>query len=325
MPGPKTHAVFYKELKEKLSDTTLNSFPNYDDYALFAQGHDFLIYHDFYKIKSTKQLNDNLENSVLLQEYDFPEFVYQFLKTATENGAIEEEQTRLFIGAGYVMHHLLDAYTHPQIIYYSGDHVRDPKNKTWMHGIVENLIDIYMMKYKEHLDPKKYPVYRDFSPQFEVSSRLIQTLDDSLKATYQIDHGGHTFEKSFTQLELFMRIFKYDRLGVKQKVFDAVDPIVKGSSSFSYHRDFDAALKYLNLEHEIWYHPMDNDISSQESFLDLYNKALMEGASIVDELEKICQSGSIKKDDIYSIIPNVSSVHGLACGQKLKIKNRKTW
>ena len=197
MPGPKTHDVFYKDLKTKLSDTTLSSFPNYDDYAIFAQGHDFLIYHDFYKIKSTKQLNDNLENSVLLQEYQFPEFVYQFLKSAAENGAIEEEQTRLFLGAGYVMHHLLDAYTHPQIIYYSGDHVRDPKNKTWMHGIVENLIDIYMMEYKEHLDPKKYPVYRDFSLSFDVSSQLIQTLNDSLKATYQIENGGCVFDEAF--------------------------------------------------------------------------------------------------------------------------------
>ena len=79
------------------------------------------------------------------------------------------------------------------------------------------------------------------------------------------------------------------------------------------------------MEHDVWYHPMDRDISSHDSFLDLYNKALDDGASIVDELEKICQSGIINKDDIYSIIPNISSVHGLECGKKLKIKNKKIW
>ena len=193
------------------------------------------------------------------------------------------------------------------------------------HDYGINLIDIYMMEYKEHLDPKKYPVYRDFSLSFDVSSQLIQTLNDSLKATYQIENGGCVFDEAFAQLELFIRVFKYDRFGIKQRVFDALDPLVKGSSSFSYHRDSDSALKYLNLEHDVWYHPMDRDISSHDSFLDLYNKALDDGASIVDELEKICQSGIINKDDIYSIIPNISSVHGLECGKKLKIKNKKIW
>ena len=50
MPGPKTHDIFYREFKRKLSLETLSSFPHYDQYRIFAQGHDFLIYHDFYKI-----------------------------------------------------------------------------------------------------------------------------------------------------------------------------------------------------------------------------------------------------------------------------------
>ena len=48
MPGPKTHDIFYKDLKGKLNPKTLDSFPNYDKYNIFVQGHDFLIYYDFY-------------------------------------------------------------------------------------------------------------------------------------------------------------------------------------------------------------------------------------------------------------------------------------
>lgn len=326
MPGPKTHHIFYKELKSKLKPVTLSSMRDYDKYSIFAQGHDFLIYHDFYKIRSQKRLDSNVETSELLQEYQFPEFVYQYLKKAQETGAIEEEQVRLFIGPGYVMHHLLDAYTHPMIIYYAGDHTRNPHRPTWQHGIVENLLDIYLMAKKEGKNASTYSVYKDFSfDKKKVTRALIAVLDESLQKTYGIEGGGKMFFHSFSQVELFMRCLKYDPTGLKEKITDCLDPILKGTSSFSYHRNPTSVLPYLNLEHEVWTNPMDANIQSTASFLDLYEQALKDGANIVDQLEALCQKGRIHPDDVYSIIPNIASTHGLTCNQKLKIKNIKKW
>lgn len=323
MPGPKTHDIFYKQLKQKLKSETLSDLPNYDKYNIFAQGHDFLIYHNFYKIWNQKRLDKNVSNSTLLQEYDFQKFVYNFLKEAKNNGAIEEEQTRLFIGAGYIMHHLLDAYTHPQIIYYCGDHERDPKNETWKHGIVENLIDIYMMKTREGIDPKSYPVHKDFEIEFDISSKLIDTLNVSLYETYNIQNGGNTFSESFNQVALFMKTMKYDPTGLKKVLFDAADPILKGTSSFSYNRNCDDVVQYLNNEHDIWLNPMNKNIISNNSFDETYNIMLSYGAYIINQLEKICKSGIINQDDIFALIPNIASTHGLECGQKLKILNKR--
>lgn len=323
MPGPKTHDIFYKELKEHLSEKTLESFPNYDKYNLFAQGHDFLLYHNFYKIWNQNSLNRNIANSVLLQENNFPEFVYTYLKEATNNGTIENEQTRLFIGPGYIMHHILDAYTHPMIIYYAGDHTRDPKKDTWRHGIIENLIDIYLMKTKENVDPKKYKVYNDFKISDPINQEFIDVLTESLEKTYGIKNGGELFYKAFYQTEWFLRLLKYDPTGMKKTILDILDPILKGTSSFSYNREIDEKADFLNLQHEFWTHPMNSDIISNKSFLELYDQALQEGGYMIDEIEKICRSGVVKKDDIYSLIPNISSIHGLECGTKLKIKNIK--
>ncbi len=326
MPGPKTHHIFYKDLKEKLSSATLKSFGNYDKYSIFAQGHDFLLYHDFYKIFNQKCLNANVEASELLQEFHFPEFVYQYLKAAENSGAIEDEQIRLFIGPGYVMHHLLDAYTHPMIIYYAGDHTRNPERPTWYHGIVENLLDIYLMAKKEGINAATYPVHKDFTFDKNLIRRaLICTLDESLKATYGIHSGGKLFFNSFSQVALFMKCLKYDRTGVKRRAFDCLDPLLKGTSSFSYHRNPSSAVRYLNQDHEEWVNPMDDGIRSTQSFMDLYDKALIDGAAIVNQLERLCQKGSIHRDDVYDIIPNIASTHGLECNQKIKIKNIKGW
>ncbi|HIR49229.1 MAG TPA: hypothetical protein IAB35_04540 [Candidatus Faecimonas gallistercoris] len=324
MPGPKTHDIFYKNLKEKLDQKTLESFPNYDKYNIFVQGHDFLIYHDFYKKVSKKALDENVERSVQLQEHKFQEFVYNYLKNAEESGSLEQEDVRLFIGPGYVMHHLLDAYTHPQIIYYAGDHTKNPEYKTWYHGILENLLDIYMMDKYENKNAKNYKVYKDFEiDKSLISDELIKTIDDSLRSTYGIVGGGKIFDDAFLQLALFMRVMKYDKTGIKRVLFDAIDPITKGSKSFSYHRDYDGVLPSLNLNHEEWLNPTDGSIISTESFIDLYEKALDDGAYIVDELEKICQTGTIHKDDVYSIIPNISSVHGLECEREFQLKYTK--
>jgi|GEM_PF-3363589 len=326
MPGPKTHEIFYKQLKSKLDEKTLAEFPNYDKYSIFAQGHDFLIYHDFYKIWNQKKLNSNISDSKLLQEYSFQEFVYNYLKSAKESGAIEDEKTRLFIGPGYIMHHILDAYTHPFIIYYSGDHIRDPKNKTWQHGIVENLIDIYMMKKMEDKDSTKYPVYEDFTFSKNIdTSLLVKTLNESLKETYNISNGGETFNESLSQIVLFMKSLKYDSTKIKKIIFDLLDPILKGTSSFSYNRDWQDVERYLNESKRIWLNPTDENISSNQSFMELYYSALNDGSQMIDDLEKICQSGIINQDEIYSIIPDISSTNGLACGQECKINNKKKW
>lgn len=326
MPGPKTHDIFYKDLKKKLSKKTLESFPNYDKYNIFVQGHDFLIYHDFYKKASKKALDENVDMSVQLQEHKFQEFVYNYLNTAKETGSLELEDVRLFIGSGYIMHHLLDAYTHPQIIYYAGDHTKNPEYKTWYHGILENLLDVYMMETYEGKNAKTYKVYKDFEiDETLISNELIKTIDESLVNTYNITGGGQIFNESFKQLPLFMRVMKYDKTGIKRVIFDALDPITKGSKSFSYHRDYDEVLPYLNLNHDEWLNPTDASIVSRESFIDLYLKALEDGSYIVDKLEEICQSGIINKDDIFSLIPNISSVHGLECEKEFKILNKKKW
>ena len=323
MPGPKTHDIFYKNLKSKLKQSTLDSFPNYDKYNIFVQGHDFLIYHDFYKKANNKALDEGVDKSVQLQERKFQEYVYNYLKEAEQTGSIKQEDVRLFIGPGYVMHHLLDAYTHPQIIYYAGDHTKNPEFKTWYHGILENLLDIYMMETIERKDAKTYKVYKDFEiDKSLISDELISTIDKSLTDTYGFQDGGKTFNEAFYQLALFMRVMKYDRTGIKRALFDTLDPITKGSKAFSYHRDYDDVLPDLNLNHEEWLNPTNGSVST-ESFLDLYQKALNDGAYIVDELEEICQSGSIRKEDVFSVIPDISSVHGLSCDVPFQLKYTK--
>lgn len=323
MPGPATHHIFYKQLQQHLYKSILKELPNYDKYNIFAQGHDLLIYYNFYQIFNSKRLETNLHYSELLQEFYFPEFVYSYIKHAKKIGAIHNEQIQLFL-YGYIGHHILDAYTHPFIIYYSGDHMREPQNKTWQHGIVENLIDIYLMETEEHIKPQTYRIHKDFAfGKIKVNTDLQIVLNNSLQEIYGLKNGGIAFCKAFTQIELFMRMFKYDPTGIKHIVFDRLDSLFKGTASFSYHRDSSQVKTFLNENHELWQNPMDSRIISHKSFMELYKGALKDTASIINRLEAVLKEEAISREMIYSIVPNIASTHGLECGQKLRINCKK--
>lgn len=323
MPGPKTHNIAYKLLKKKLSLQTLDTLPNYDSYSIFAQGHDFLIYYNFYKIRTTRKLNEQILASEVLQEYYFSDFIYNYLKAAEKRGCLQDEEVRLFIGPGYILHHILDAYMHPYIIYCTGDHVRDINKKTWYHGIMENLLDIYFMKKYENFDYTT-PVreHFDFDPR-KFSKNLEAILNDSLQSTYGINSGGTIFRTSVGQVKLYVRFFKDDRYALKRRFFDLVDPIFKGTSSFSYNRSEAPVIDQLNLEHDTWQNPMDESITSNKSLLELFEEALTTCSQIIERLEMLIQSGNITKEAVEAIVPNIASTHGLAANQKIIIKNVK--
>lgn len=325
MPGPITHLVFYKQLKERLSGNVLSAMPGYDGYSVFAQGHDLLIYHDFYKISTTKRLNENLRQSDLLQEYFFPEFIYSCLRNAKRLGVLDHGQIRAFLGPGYIAHHILDAYTHPFIIYQAGDHIRDPQKPTWMHGIVENCIDVFVMEQGGMMD-EQHRLWKKFSfSKKQVDPALTAILDASMEEVYGIQSGGKMLCKAMSQLSLYMRLLKQDRTGIKRKIFDAADPLLKGTASFSYHRSSGDASIYLNEEHVPWCNPMDDSIRSSESFMELYHKALDRSVEVIEGLEEICRSGEINRDKIVAVVPDIASTHGLACGQTIKINFSKPY
>lgn len=323
MPGPVSHLIFYQQLLKALPKEITDFWKGYEDYSIFAQGHDLLIYHNFYKIYSQKQLKENIELSKALQEFKFQEFVYRFLKTAEEQGVLNLPQVRIFLEAGYIGHHILDAYTHPLIIYFAGDHVRDPRRRTWTHGIAENLIDIFIMKQMQGIELKEYPIYQKFRFPCNMDFGLRKVLDDCMEKTYGFSNVGSIMEEACKQVEQFMHIFKYDFYGKKRVIFDLVDPLLKGTASFSYHREEDAVEMFINRQHEEWVNPMNGELKSTESFMDLFEKALEECVNIIYQLERLCIRGVIQRDEVDFIVPDIASTHGLSCGKSLEIKYTK--
>lgn len=312
MPGPKTHEIFYRQLKKRLPEEMLSGLPDYDAYSLYAQGHDLLIYQDWWKLW---QLDWHLQESLLLQECSVQEFVFRFLEEAAGRDALAKEQVRLFIGPGYLSHHILDSRLHPLIIHYSGDHVRSRENATWRHGIIENLLDAYFMEHFENKDCHRYPVYQDFRfPVSRLDEDVFQILTGTLHSVYGISDGGKKMENALLQMERFVRILKYDPSGLKHALFRSLDPLAKGSASFSYHVRTEDAEAYLNQSHQCWANPKLPQTVFFQSMPELYEDALRESAEVIAGLDRLCRQGGLTREAVCAIVPDRSSTYALPTG-----------
>lgn len=310
MPGPKTHDIFFKRLKTMLPPDMLAGLPRYDAYNIYAQGHDLAIYCDYWKFWA---LDRNLRVSLAMQEGNLREWVYRYLCHAQEAGLLRDERARMFL-FGYVQHHLLDSRMHPLIIHYSGDHVRDARNRTWRHGIIETLLDSWFMWKYEGTDSRVYPVHRDFAvPDDAFAADLLPLLNSSFQEAYGTAGAGANLKNGALQTARFLRTLKYDPTGRKKVLFDRLDPIAKGSASFSYHVDPGEAEEYLNLAHQVWHNPKDERAVSRQSMPELFEAALAECAGILCSLDRLCLDGGAQRQQIDALIPDRTASYGIPC------------
>ncbi len=320
MAGLKTHDIFYKELKKKLSSKILENYPNYDKYNVFAQGHDLFLYHNFYKFLDKKRVRENTEFSVKIQENGFREFVYNYINVAKKANVLNKESIRSFIGLGYITHHILDSYTHPYIIYLAGDHTPDVLNVTWQHGVTENMLDQYLIMVRENRNPKQIKVSKDFKFKKKLFDKdLEDVLNKSFFLTYGDAGKGSILRKASLQVKKLAKASKEDKYGLKVKILNTVYRNRVEKDAFSYNRDFFEVNKYLNKDKNYWFNPMFTDRIYNYSFDELFEKSMDHCKEIIENLEVLYKKEVITREDINKIIPDVASTHGGPCNMPLKI------
>jgi len=317
-----THTKAYSDSKDLLSEKTLNSLPNFADNKLLL-GHDTLLYPACKNYIFNK--NASQELCLIIGHSNFPEFVAHFIKHAKNNGSIEEENIRLYL-YGYISHHIVDAYLHPIITHYSGGadtYLPTKEQRRWMHGIIEVLVDAYLIKNYEQTNPKRFKKHKNLTFKGQISPKLRETLNSAALSTYDVPDVGTkllTVINPLNKLNFYLRIFQNDPFGWKVRFYNFVDDKTQaGCSFFSNHVDYRDAEAYLNKQNEEWTNPFDLSISSKKSLLELLREAVVEIARIVDTLEEINHQSTHNCDEIKQVVPNISAITGLEGGTPMTV------
>lgn len=285
MAGPITHNIFFEQcLRENFGA----QFLFYENCNVYAQGHDLLMYSQFWDFKKNQML------SLELSHIKFREFVYRYLNICIKNCSIYRDvQVKLFI-YGYISHHILDSYFHPFIMRYCNEYL--PHRGTyWLHGVLETTLDEMCIEKHKKMRPISYKIHNDFIFKKVKSTQFIKNIELAVQQTYHIKGVGKKFYKSFCSLRYFMYLYRYDPYKVKRTIGNLFDQyIVIGI------RDY-----FLNNHSSQW-----NNLFESSEFKKIYKTALHVTGKILFEIEKLVQDHQLTPELIEHIIPNRSAITG---------------
>jgi len=317
MPGHLTHDKSYIDVYKRFPRKMKEQYAGaWEQHRVFCQGHDLLLFYMFLHLTKYAQLQDKLKKI----EDNIQVLVVNFIALMREAGKTDEAKLFLY---GYLIHHFLDAKLHPLVIYETGD-LRTDKNAQALHLLVENMIDAYMLK-KDGVDPMTFKIHHVVPSKAALSPATRAIVRESFQKTYGLENFDEIFADYNKMTRTFFRTLRHDPHGIKKVLFRPLDLMLFGlfkPSILPFRFDGTECLAYLNLDKKEWTHPIDASILSTQSLDELFDEAVSEMTHMIAMLDEAITDGAAS-EELKSIVPDVSSIHGRETGLDYQFKFTK--
>ena len=315
MPATITHAYFAKDVYDVLPEEIQNKL-NKNRIKTFGQSFDPLMFYNMFSVlpgKNIRKLHHYFHDN---NTRDFFINMLDYIKT---NKLDNDKDVCSFL-AGFICHYVLDSNVHPYVIYKTGRF--DKKNKSTfkynnVHAFMEVFIDNDMVMRRENINPYTYKIGKECFFLNKFSNKLDKTIDYTFNKTFGVDNMSNIYYKSLVQMRNALVLFRRDPYGMKKDIYKLVDTFTPKScfrfEAISYHYPLEDKHNFLNSDNKVWRNPTTYDITSNESFIDLYLKSIKEAQRI------ICKSFDYlddRKVDLNKVFINKSYYSGLDCDDK---------
>ena len=318
MPATITHAFFAKDVYDILPNA-IREQCDLDRCKMFGQSVDSLM---FYRLFSILPGKDIRRFQKYFHNHQTQEFFLEVLHYMKEN-SIQDKDTISFL-IGFICHFALDSTVHPFVYYKTGNFIKhNPSTYKYnnVHAFMESFIDNDMIQRRENTNPYKFPI-GSYCFQLEpFSYGLNQTIQNSFDKVFHLSNMDQIYYQSLKQMKRALVLFRRDPYGIKKFFYRLMDTFTpKGCFRFeavSYHYPLEDRHNFLNSNHSLWRHPASYDTTSEESFVDLYLKAIKKAKTM------ICSSMDYlngKNVDLEKVFPNNSYVTGMDCESKKELR-----
>ena len=299
MPDIYTHYIFggkvYKNLPpEIISEIDKNIFDfaqnGPDDWAAYSFYCHFLRH------------NKNNRSGIMHREN-----TGEFLVTLADAVKREKSKSNLFsYFCGYLCHYILDYMTHSYIVYKSGIYngTKETKQYKGLHLALEHSLDIRMME-REGRSLKDRPISHDTFTLMALPKNMKNAIDDVYFSVYQWENAYNDLNKARRDLKRFNYLAE-DPHGILYRIVYPFKKSFPGYFHISYYKDPYAGKDVENNAHNKWYHPFDDTLVSDMSFLDLFEYAASCSEKIIGSAYDYIYSGTVSKDTFAAMIGNKS-------------------
>lgn len=319
MPATVVHAYFAQDLNDILPKEIKNKL-DVDRLKTFGQSTDSLMFYNLFSILPGKKIRD-------FQKYfhtnKTQEFFINLINYIKENDYTEDIDVNSFL-VGAICHYVLDSTVHPYIYYKTGYFNKNDKSTykyNNVHTFMETFLDNDMIKRRESINPYKFNISKFSFDTSKFSNELNDTIKYTFKETFDVDNMDKIYYKSLKQMRNSIFIFRQDRYGIKKFFYKLADTFTSKRvfrfEAISYHYPLNDRHNFLNENHKLWRNPCDYSLTSEESFLDLYLRAL--------KLTKVMICASFdyingKDIELEKVFINKSYITGLDCELDKELK-----
>ena len=318
MPATITHSFFAKDVYDILPEEIQNHL-DVDRCKMFGQSVDSLMFYNLFSIFSGKKIRKFRR---YFHRNNTQEFFINLLKYIKDNH-IDDEDTYSFLH-GFICHYALDSTLHPYIVYRTGIFQKNkPSSYKYnnVHAFMETFIDNDMVRRRTNTNPYFFHASRFCFDTTPFSKELNKTIDYTFYNTFHLTNMSNIYYKSLKQMKRSIAIFRRDPYGIKKFFYKLIDSFTSKKTyrfeAISYHYPLEDKHDYLNSSHSLWRHPASYDVTSTESFVDLYLKAIKAAKVMICASYDYIQGKSI---DLEQIFTNTSYVSGLNCDDIKELK-----
>lgn len=319
MPATITHAYFAQDVFEILPDNFKDKL-DCSRLRMFGQSMDSLMFYNLFSVLPGKNIR---EFNAYFHRNKSQEYFINLINYIKDNNLSEDVDVNSYL-VGMICHFVLDSTVHPYVIYKTG--IMDKKKPSTykynnVHEFMEVFLDNDMVRRREKTNPYKFNIGKFCFDIRPFSEALDNAIDNSFSDTFEIDNMSKIYYKSLKQMKMAINVFRRDPSGIKKNIYKVVDTFTSKKTfrfeAISYYYPLKDRHNFLNSNHQLWRNPTTYDITSTESFVDLYLKAIKISKVMICAAFDYINGKDI---DLEKIFLNNSYVHGLDCTKEKELK-----
>lgn len=319
MPATIVHAYFGNDVYDILPKTLKNK-ANLSRIKTFGQSTDSLMFYNLFSVMPGKKMR---KFQKYFHDNDTQEFFINLINYIKDNNLSRDVDTCSFL-IGFICHFVLDSMVHPYVYYKTGNFKKNDKSTykyNNIHAFMETFLDNDMVRRREKTNPYKFPIGKFCFNTKRFSRDLNSAIDYTFYTTFGIKKMSRIYFHSLKQMKMSLVLFRKDTYGIKKFFYKLIDTFTSNRTfrfeAVSYHYPLEDRHNFLNENHKTWRNPTTYNLTSKDSFLDLYLKALKVAKVMV------CASFDYidgKDIDLEKIFLNTSYITGLDCDLKKELK-----
>ena len=273
MPCIITHKLFAEKAHELLAQNDVYVLIQKHSQLFYigSNGPDILFYHNAlpWQAHLTQRVSKlgNKMHSVFIN--DFYQKAFEIIRTQ-KNAEIKERMMAYLLG--HLAHWALDKSVHPYVFYCTG---ASEKIHMDYHHRMESDIDLKMLHRIKGIEAKDYRSYEICDFDDEMLQAIARLYVPIAKEVYHSELKVNEIRKALENWKMLQKLFQ-DPSGVKEKVVGKVENAFNIPYRYSSYllKQLEEDYDVLNENHKTWCHPCDDTMTSDKSFVELFDEGL---------------------------------------------------